>query len=93
MKTVEYDTKYDEKAGRLELFIRIVWAIPCSIVLMVLALIGEILMALQFLYILVLGKRNRMMFDWTKKYIAYCTKFSSYLYLLTDERCPIMPED
>jgi hypothetical protein len=93
MKSVSYDAKYDEKAGRVELFIRFFWAIPSVIVMMVLGLVAEICFVLQFLHILILGKRNEFMFTWTKKYISFYTKFFSYLTLVTEERSPIMPED
>ncbi|VVC02400.1 Uncharacterised protein [uncultured archaeon] len=60
MKSVSYDAEYDEKAGRVELFIRFFWAIPSVIVMMVLGLVAEICFVLQFLHILILGKRNQL---------------------------------
>ncbi len=93
MKTVKYGVEYEEPAGRLELFIRWIWAIPSLIVMMVLSIIAAIACVVQWFHILILAKRNRTLQDWMFKYYAYHTKFIAYFNLLTDERNPIMPED
>ena len=93
MKTVKFDVTYKEEAGRLELFIRWLWAIPTYIVAFVLEIIGILCMMLQWLHILILGKRNKALHDWIVKFMAYMVKFMSYFYLITDERNPLMPED
>jgi hypothetical protein len=93
MKTVKFDITYAEKSDRLELFIRILWMIPTMIVASVLSLIGSIAWGLQFLHILVFAKKNKMLYDWTVKYMEYVTKANTYALLMTDERNPIMPED
>jgi len=93
MKTVKYDVTYVEGAGRLELFIRFFWLIPTFVVLCVLSFIGTMAYCLQFLYILLLGKRHKTLHAWIVKYMAYVTKVNSYYLLVTDERNPIMPED
>lgn len=67
--------------------------IPTTIVLFILGIIGDICWALQFLHVFILGKRNRTLFDFTKKFIGYRVKADSYFLILTDERNPIMPED
>lgn len=92
MKTVTYDVKFEEKAGRLELFIRWLWAIPTYVVLVLLVILAYIAMLVQFFHILLLGKRNNTLTDWTKMYLAYQIKFMSYFLMLTDERNPIFPE-
>ncbi|MBI5223590.1 DUF4389 domain-containing protein [Candidatus Micrarchaeota archaeon] len=93
MKTVKCEITYVEKASRLELFIRLLWMIPTCIVFFFLMIIASILNYVQWIYILILGKRHKGMHDWLVKYVAYTAKFDSYLLLLTDERNPIMPED
>jgi hypothetical protein len=93
MKTVKYDVEYSESADRVELFFRIVWLIPTYFVMLVLGILVEVAWFLQFLCILFTGKRNRMLFDLSKKYMLYTTQLSTYLFLLTDERNPLMPED
>ncbi len=94
MKDVKYDVTFVEGAGRLELFIRWFWTIPTYIVAIFLTIIGMFIAnSLQWLYILILGKRHKALHDWIFKSVAYDTKFMTYIYLLTDERNPIMPED
>ncbi len=92
MKSVDFDVKYEEKARRLELLIRWLWAIPSYIVLMVLEIILWVGLVLQFFHILILGKRNKTFADWTKMFVSYSVKFQSYFFLLTEERNPLMPE-
>lgn len=92
LKTVKYEVSYGEKAGRLELFIRWFWSIPSYIVLVLLAIVFCIATFLQFFHVLLLGKRNKMLYDWALMYVAYHTKWMSYLMLLTEERNPLLPE-
>jgi len=92
MKTVKYDTTYKKEASRLELFIRWFWMIPVAIVMIFLSIVFFFAAMLQFWHVLILGKRNKMCFEWSKKFVAYITNVNSYFYL-TDERCPLMPED
>ena len=92
MKTVKYEVTFSEKASRLELLVRFLWMIPCYIVLWVLGIIATIAWVVQFLHILILGKRNKTVHEWLVKYVAYCAKLDSYIMLLTEERTPIMPE-
>jgi len=93
MKTVKYDITYTEKASRIELFVRFVWSIPSYIVAAVLAFIMCIAMCFQWLCILFMGKRNKMLHDWIMKGMEYTVKWQTYFYLLTDERNPLLPED
>ncbi|VVC03574.1 Uncharacterised protein [Candidatus Burarchaeum australiense] len=92
MKGVNYAVEYDEHAGRLELIVRWLWAIPSVIVLSVLGIIATFAWLIQWLYILVTGKRNRMLHDWLFKYCAYFVKLQAYMDLVSEERNPIMPE-
>lgn len=93
MKTVKYEVAFDEKASRLELLIRFIWLIPCGIVSFFLGIIYMFAYMIQFLHILVLGKRQKTLHNWILKYQCYYTKVNTYVLLLTDERAPIMPED
>jgi uncharacterized membrane protein len=92
MKTVQYDVQSDQKASRVELFVRIIWGIISMIVLWILAVIAGICFILQWLYILVSGKRSTELNKVIKIYVRYQVGVISYLYLLTDERNPILPE-
>ncbi|MFA6530504.1 MAG: DUF4389 domain-containing protein [Candidatus Micrarchaeia archaeon] len=92
MKTVEYGVKFEKKASRLELLIRLVWMIPCILVLVFVAILGTIGYALQVLHILILGSRNKTFNDWMLLYYRYLIRMQAYLSTLTDEKCPILPD-
>jgi len=92
MKTVDTNVKYEESASRAELIIRFLWAIPLTIVLYILAIVGSVAWCVQWLVILVTAKRNKTLNEWILKMFDYSVKYSAYQYLLTDERPPIMPE-
>jgi hypothetical protein len=93
MKTVEYSAKYQAKAKRKEVIIRLLWAIPSGIVAGVLCFIGVFTWGLQFAHILLHGERNKTLNDWNFRVISYMVKLKSYTCMLTDERSPLFPED
>lgn len=93
METVKLNTVYKRSAKRWELLIRFLWSIPSYIVLAILGVICTIAVVLQFVHILLFGKRNKGLYNWTLKYLKYYTNWIPYLLLLTDERNPIVPED
>ena len=93
MKTVKYEVTFDEKASRLELFIRWVWLIPTYIVLVLIGIVAWIMIVLQWFHILFLGKKHKTLYEWTGKYMKYVVNFMTYFYLMTEERNAIMPED
>ncbi len=92
MNTVKVDLKSDDKASRVELIVRWVWAIITCIVLFFFAIIALICFALQWLFILFTGKRNATLTGWLKKYCVYHAQASAYQLLITDERNPLIPE-
>ncbi|MFH0923078.1 MAG: DUF4389 domain-containing protein [Candidatus Micrarchaeota archaeon] len=91
MKTLNFDVKYDRKASRKELLVRLVYWIPLVIVLWILSLVGTICWFIQILYIIITGKRHESLFKWTKIAVEYRLKFGSYYFLLTKERPEIIP--
>ncbi len=91
MKTASFAVQMNEKASRIELFVRIVWYIISVIVLFVFAVIVEICFVLEWLVILILGKRNEALNGVLKAYLSYVVQFDAYLLLLTDERSPLIP--
>lgn len=93
MKTVQIAVKSDNKASRLELFIRIVWAIPTGIFFWLFSIVAGVCLILHWLFILITGTRNNALNDIIKTYVYYQAKVHSYMSLLTDERNPIFPED
>lgn len=93
MKTVNVSVKSDKKVSRAELFIRILWAIPSAIVLWIFGVIAGICLVVHWFFMLITGKRNKMLNGVVRGYLYYSTKMRAYLSLLTDERNPILPED
>jgi hypothetical protein len=93
MKTVKVNVKGGKKASRAELFIRILWAIPSLIVLWIFGIIAGLCLIVHWFFILITGKRNRVLNNVVRVYVYYSTKVRAYLSLLTDERSPILPED
>ncbi|MFH1221587.1 MAG: DUF4389 domain-containing protein [Candidatus Micrarchaeota archaeon] len=92
MKGVVIDIKYVEKTKRMELLWRILYMIPYGIIGELFGCVAMICVVLQFLSILLLGKRVEILNKVTHGFFAYITQFLAYLYLLTDERPEIMPK-
>ncbi len=93
MKTVNVEIKPEEKASRIELFIRLVYWIPIVIVAFVLGIISGIAWLVNIFTILILGKRILALTKFSAMQVAYQAKANSYFMLVTDERPPIMPEE
>jgi hypothetical protein len=84
---------YEHDAGRLELFIRIVYGwIAIGIVLVVYGIIAEICMFIQWFVILILGRRSEGLSNFIKGYLEYFVHIVGYYYFMTDERPGIMPK-
>ncbi len=82
---------YEEKAGRIELFIRIIYSFVIGIVLMIYGFIAGICMLIQFLVILILGRRSRSLSDFIQGYLEYYVLILPYTSCMTDERPGILP--
>jgi len=84
---------YEHDAGRLELFIRIVYGwIAIGIVLLVYGIVAEICLVIQWFVILILGRRSEGLSNFVKGYLEYFVHVVSYYYFMTDERPGIMPK-
>ncbi len=83
--------EYEEKASRIELFVRIFYAIPVFIVLFLYSLIASICLSIQWLVILILGKRNKELNNIVKGYTQYYIHLIGYFSYLTDERPGVTP--
>jgi len=92
MKTVKSQISYTEKASRLELFVRIIYAIPIVIILWVFSFLAGLVQIILWLHILILGRRHRTLSNFIKAYVTYVFRIRVYLDLVTDERPPIIPE-
>jgi len=83
---------YEHDAGRLELFIRIVYSFVIGIVLMVYGIIAEICLLIQWLVILILGRRSEGLSNFVKGYLEYYVHVISYIFWMTDDRPGILPQ-
>jgi len=81
----------EHDAGRLELLIRIVYWILIAIVLWVYGFITCICLIIQWLHILILGRRNESLSNFAKGYLEYMIHVLPYTYFMTDKRPDIMP--
>lgn len=93
MQTIDFKVKEQEKAGRVELLVRIVYWIPLVIVMAILGIIGGIAFIINVLSILVLGKKFLSISRFVVMAVGYRAKMVAYLMCSTDERPPIIPEE
>jgi hypothetical protein len=82
---------YEEKAGRIELFIRIIYSFVIGIVLTIYGIIAGICLVVQFFIILILGRRSEGVSNLIKGYLEYYVHVLSYTSFMTDERPGILP--
>lgn len=83
--------EFEEKASRIELFIRIVYSFIVSIVLAVYGFIAGICILIQFIIVLILGRRSRGLSDFIQGYLEYYVHVLGYTSFMTDERPGIFP--
>ncbi len=83
--------EYKKKASRIELFIRIVYAIPVGIILILYGILAGIVLILQWLRILLSGERNESFNNIIKGYLEYYVHLISYFSIITDERPGLNP--
>jgi len=89
----EVKLPFEEQAGRVELFIRIIYTFIVGIIMGVLgALAFYIAMPLQFLVVLITGKRIEILNKIIAAYAAYAISWLPYLTNLTDEKPDLMPK-
>jgi hypothetical protein len=92
MDTVKVTYKSSEKASRLELFIRIVWTLLCGIVLIVTGIFAAIAIIIQFIYILIFGKRHMGLNTFVGNWLVAFNNLMFYKNLVTDERPELFPK-
>ncbi|HLC39251.1 MAG TPA: DUF4389 domain-containing protein [archaeon] len=92
MKSVSADVKFSPKSPRVELLVRIVWGIVGGIVLGIFSFVAFVIWAIQILHILFYARRHKGMQSFIKTVVVARYRLSAYLFLLTDERPPIIPE-
>lgn len=91
MSELEQLFVYEHDAGRLELFIRIVYSVVIALVLMVYGVIAGICLLIQWFVILILGRRNERLSNFIKGYLEYKVNVMGYIYDMTDDRPGIFP--
>lgn len=82
---------FEHDASRLELLIRIVYWIIIGIVLWIYGLVSGICLIIQWLHILILGRRNEGLSNFVKGYLEYLVHVMPYMYFMTDKRPDIFP--
>lgn len=92
MKTIQHKIIFTEKASRIEMLYRIVWAIFAGIVLVIFSFLAALAIFIHFLYILIYARRNKGIFDFVKVVEVQRFRLSLYLTFETDEKPPIVPE-
>jgi hypothetical protein len=80
------DIKYTQKASRMELLVRIVLGFVYIIIAEIWAIVVAFALIAQWILILVTGKRNKDLFEFTAGFWRYLTRVYSYVWMLTDER-------
>lgn len=91
---VEIKVPFEEQpADRIELFIRLVYTV---IVMIVAGILGMLTMyiayPLQFLYVLIFGKRLEILSKIGSVYATYMTSWLPYILGLTDEKADLIPK-
>ena len=82
---------FEHDAGRLELFIRIVYWIIIGIVAGIYGFIAMICLVIQWFYILILGSRSEGLSNFAKGYLEYLVHVMPYMYFMSDKRPDIFP--
>lgn len=82
---------FEQEAGRIELFIRIVYWIVIGIVGAIYGLLAWICGFIQWVHILILARRNESLSNFIRGYLEYYVHVFSYLSLMTDTRPDILP--
>jgi len=92
METVKVTVKSEEKASRLELFIRFIWGTIVAIVLCIIGIFACLAIFAQWFYILILGKRHAGMQKFVNSFLVAVCNLHFYNNLSTDERPPLVPQ-
>lgn len=83
---------FEREAGRLELLVRFVYWFLIGIVLWVYGFLGFVCLVIQWLHILILGRRSEGLSRFVQGYAEYYVHVMNYTMLFTDERPRILPE-
>ena len=84
--------KFEQEASRLELFVRIIYSIIIGIILGIYSIVAGICQVLQWILILITGKRVEGLNNVIQGYVQYTIQVVRYITLLSDERPGLTPE-
>ncbi|MFH1094906.1 MAG: DUF4389 domain-containing protein [Candidatus Micrarchaeota archaeon] len=92
IKTVRIDVHYQESADPIEIIYRLGWGIVFFIIFNVLQALLLAFAILQFLSIAIRRKRSPLLHRWTRAIYDNLCQNWAYIFGLTDERSPIIPD-
>ena len=90
MNSVQVNITPGGKASRLEVIIRIFYGLVTAIILGIFMIVGYILIAINFWTCLLLARRIAPKF--LASLVAQGAKLMAYMFYVTDERPPLVPE-
>lgn len=82
---------FEAEAGRIELFIRILYWIVIGIIVGVYGMLAWICGCIQWFHILILARRNESLSNFMRGYLEYYVHVFSYVSLMTDTRPDVLP--
>ncbi len=92
MKTLKVEAKSASAGSRKELVVRFAWGFLGGITYGITGMFAYVAMAVQWLHILFTAKRHAALSKFINAWSIAYVKFELYLYLVTDERPPLIPE-
>jgi hypothetical protein len=81
---LRYESSFDEPADRLTTGLRIIWAIPALLILMVLAIAAAVVTLVCWFAIVITGRMPQGMFAFLLKVTRYIAQTNAYTLLMTD---------
>lgn len=89
MYPIRLDADYVQKSKRTELVVRIFYGIVLYIVYVLWSVVASLAQVLLWLHILVLGRRQKGLWEFILGFQRYTVRMQSYLMCLTDDRAPM----
>jgi hypothetical protein len=82
---IRYQATYSESANRLTNGLRIIWAIPAIVIMMVMTVVGTLVTVVCWFAIVFTGNMPRGMFDLLTRIHRFSVQANAYVRLMTDE--------
>jgi Domain of unknown function (DUF4389) len=82
---LRYESEYDEPANRLTSGLRLIWAIPVFVILLVLGIAVSFVALVAWFAILFTGKLPAGMFNFILRVLRYVAQANAYILLMTDD--------